>query len=118
MITDQSTSTAQTDNNDNLTLDKLMDAMRLIQKDYPIIFLMVSEHVPTDDGQVFLIDNNGATPFGKDIICHPLQVQGVIDGLSSKYIIRLMDAAERARRHRKILTKDGADGGFQIHGRG
>lgn len=101
MIDLTTTSTIDTGNNDNLTFDKLMDAVRFVQSTYPVIFYMVSEHVPTEDGKIVMVGNGGATPFGKDIICHPLQVQGIIDGLSDKYILRPLDNQEWLRRNRK-----------------
>lgn len=107
MLTDlTTTSTIDTGDNGkltldnlNLTFDKLMEAVHLVQSINPIIFYMASEHVPI--GKVFEIDNNGATSFGKDIICHPSQVQSISSDLYGEYILRPFDEQERLRRNRK-----------------
>lgn len=107
-IFNTSTNTTLTDDNRGLTFDKLMATINVLNDKYKTVFYMASDYAPiSEDGKIIGIPNDGATSSGYDIVCHTSQVERMIEALSSEYIVRPLDEAERRRRMNTVKMKIG-----------
>ena len=100
---DPAATTATTDEAPPLTAATILDAIRLLRANLPVVYYIASEHVE-DATAVYRIPSKYAQS-GYNLVCHPGRVSLLRVELSGQCVLLPMDDAESQRRE-KLMKKD------------